>query len=248
MDEDSNIGVPAGIAAAWGRRPRPRKGPKPELTLERIVAAAVSVAASDGLDAVSMSRVAGDLGASAMSLYRYVAAKDELLSLMVDAVYGAPPDAPGDGESWRDGLERWAWAEHIGLSEHPWVLRIPIVGAPTLPNELAWFERGLACLTDTGLSETDKASVVLLISNFVRSDVTLFAAVHGAFEASGVSPQEAMTAYGNLILELTEPEQFPHVRGLIAAGVFEQDDPPDYEFVFGLERVLDGVAVLIERT
>jgi len=247
MDEDSESAVPSGIAAAWGRRPRPRKGPKPELTLERIVAAAVNVAATDGLDAVSMARVAGDLGASAMSLYRYVAAKDELLALMVDAVYGQPPDAPGEGENWRDGLHRWAWAEHSGLSDHPWVLRIPIVGAPTLPNELAWFERGLACLADTGLSEADKASVVLLISNFVRSDLTLFTAVHRAFEASGISPQQGMTAYGNLILELTEPEDFPHVRRLIAAGVFEQDDPPNYEFIFGLERVLDGVAVLIEK-
>ena len=59
--------------------------------------------------------------------------------------------------------------------------------------------------------------------------MTPFAAVHGAFEALGISPQEAMTAYGNLILELTEPEHFPHVCGLIAAGVFEQDRCTDGE-------------------
>jgi hypothetical protein len=66
--------LPASIAAAWGLRERPHKGPKPGLSLNRIIDAAVRLAASQGLDAVSMSRVASELGASTMSLYRYVSA------------------------------------------------------------------------------------------------------------------------------------------------------------------------------
>src|SRR5215468_2656297 len=86
--------LPASVAAAWGVRDRPHKGPKPGLSLERIVAAAVQVADAEGLAAVSMSRVAAELGTAPMSLYRYVTAKDELLALMLDAAYGPAPTGP----------------------------------------------------------------------------------------------------------------------------------------------------------
>ena len=90
-------GLPGTVAAAWGVRERPHKGPKPALSLARIVAAAVQVADAEGLDAVSMGRVAAELGAAPMSLYRHVAGKEELLTLMVDAAWGAPPDRPQPG-------------------------------------------------------------------------------------------------------------------------------------------------------
>src|SRR5215470_993531 len=99
--------LPASVAAAWGVRDRPHKGPKPGLSLERIVAAAVQVADAEGLAAVSMSRVAAELGTAPMSLYRYVAAKDELLALMFDAAYGPSPTGPGGDAGWRAGLSRW---------------------------------------------------------------------------------------------------------------------------------------------
>jgi AcrR family transcriptional regulator len=87
MDDQEATGLPASIEAAWGVRTRPGKGPRPALSLERIVAAAVRVAAVGGLAAVSMGRVAADLGVSTMSLYRYVGSKDELLALMADLAY-----------------------------------------------------------------------------------------------------------------------------------------------------------------
>src|SRR5918994_67163 len=153
MDDQIPTGLPASIEAAWGVRERPHKGPRPALSLERIVAAAVRVAASDGLKAVSMSRVAADLGVSTMSLYRYVAAKDELLALMADLTFEAPPAPRGPEESWRDGLARWARTELAGYRRNPWVLRIPISGPPVTPNTMVWLERGLDALGDTGLRE-----------------------------------------------------------------------------------------------
>ena len=102
MDDHGGAGLPASIEAAWGVRTRPSKGPRPTLSLERIVAAAVRVAAADGLAAVSMSRVAAELGVSTMSLYRYVGSKAELLALMVDVPY-EPPPRPEPGEGWRRG-------------------------------------------------------------------------------------------------------------------------------------------------
>src|SRR4029453_11068455 len=98
MESQGATGLPASIEATWGVRTRPSKGPRPALSLERIVAAAARVAAADGLQGVSMSRVAADLGVSTMSLYRYVGAKDELLVLMADLAFEPPPGpVPGEG-------------------------------------------------------------------------------------------------------------------------------------------------------
>src|SRR5579864_9075517 len=96
----AGAGLPDGIAAAWGVRERPHKGPKPALSLPRIVDAAVRVADADGLDAVSMGRVAAELGTAPMSLYRHVSAKEELLGLMVDAAWDEAPGTPVAGEGW----------------------------------------------------------------------------------------------------------------------------------------------------
>jgi AcrR family transcriptional regulator len=239
MNDDT--GLPASIEAAWGLRERPTKGPKPGLSLDRIVSAAVKVAASEGLAAVSMSRVAGELGASAMSLYRYVASKDELLALMVDAAIGPPP-ATQPGEDWRAGLSRWAWGYHEALRRHPWALQVPIGGPPTTPNGIAWMEDGLAALAGTGLEEGEKLGVILLLSGYVRNEATLAADIAAAAAASG---SEVMPAWSSLIRRLTDAERFPALHAALASGALDQDDDPDDEFVFGLDRVLDGVDALV---
>jgi AcrR family transcriptional regulator len=245
MDDDSGTGLPASIEAAWGVRERPNKGPKRGLSMERIVEAAVKVADADGLAAVSMGRVATDLGVSTMSLYRYVAAKAELLALMVDAALGPPPTAPAPEEGWRAGLSRWAWAELAAYRRHPWGLRIPISGPPTTPNQIAWLEQGLRCLRDTGLAESEKLSVMLLLTGFVRNWATLAADLSEAARASGSQAQEVMPGYGRLLAKLTDAHRFPALHAVIAAGVFDEPDDLDAEFVFGLQRVLDGIDALV---
>jgi AcrR family transcriptional regulator len=245
MNEDTGTGLPASIEAAWGIRERPHKGPKPALSLERIVQAAVQVAETEGLGAVSMSRVATELGGATMSLYRYVAAKDELLALMVDAAYGPPPAAAGPGEGWREGLSRWAWALRAAVRRHQWTVRIPISGLPVRPNEVAWFEYALTCLRDTGLAESEKASVILMLSGYVRNIATTEADIEAAIRASGATPQEWMSSYGRMLAKLADPQRFPAIAAFVAAGVFDTADDPDDEFSFGLERVLDGIEALV---
>jgi AcrR family transcriptional regulator len=242
MDDE----LPAAVAAAWGVRAHPGKGPKPGLSLERIVAAAVKIAARDGLDAVSMSRVAAELGASTMSLYRYVNAKDELIKLMIDAAWGPPPPPGAQAASgWRDALSRWAWGMRTAFRRHPWAGRVPISGLPVMPNEVAWFEQALADLEDSGLAEAEKASVIMLISGYVRTLATLEADLEVAVRAAGVTPDEWMAAYPRMLKVLTDPASYPALNRVIAAGVFERADEPDNEFIFGLERILDGIEVLV---
>lgn len=240
----TETGLPASIEAAWGRRERPSKGPRPSLSLERIVEAGVKVAATEGLAAVSMSRVAAEIGASTMSLYRYVAAKDELLALMVDAALGTPPPRPPGERGWRAGLSRWAWGAHDLYTRQPWALRVPISGPPVTPNQIAWLEDGLRSLRATRLTDQDKLSVMLLLSGFVRNAATLAADIAAAHAAD----VQVMQGFGRLLSQLTDAERFPELHAAIAAGAFDDEDDIDAEFVFGLERVLDGIGALVSRS
>jgi AcrR family transcriptional regulator len=235
------------MRAAWGLRAIPTKGPKPTLTLERIVGAAVDVAAAEGIGAVAMSRIAGELGVGTMSLYRYVEGKAELLALMNDAVFAAPPAPAGSGETWREAMARWARAHLAVLRRHPWLLRIPISGPPVAPNQVVWFERGLAALAGTRLSEAEKLYVMLLVNGFVRNEALLTADVQAARRAARVTEAHAASSYGRLLSGLVDPQRFPALTRLIAAGVFDGPLHPDADFDFGLERILDGIAVLADR-
>jgi AcrR family transcriptional regulator len=240
-------GMPGGVAAAWGVRERPHKGPRPALSLGRIVPTAVRVADAEGLDAVSMGRVAAELGTAPMSLYRHVASKEELLTLMVDAAWGEAPEGPLPGEGWRAGLTRWSWGLRSAAQAHPWVVRIPLSGLPIMPNEVAWFENALACQAGTGLSEARKGSVIMLLAGYVRNQATTQADIEAAIRASGLDPMEWMASYPRMLAQLTDPVRFPALARFIEAGVFEADDGPDDEFIFGLNRILDGVEALIDR-
>lgn len=240
--EETETGLPASIELAWGRRERPGKGPKPGLSLERIVDAGVRVAEADGLGAVSMPRVAKELGAAPMSLYRHVGAKDELLALMLDAVCGRPPE-PEPDDGWRAGLTRWSWALLGVWRRHPWALGVTLPGLPTTPNQIAWLEAGLACLRPTGLDPRAKLSVMLLVMGVVRNDATMSA------QFSVTTPDErkrAVADYGRVLGALLDESRFPELSILLAEGVLADDDPPDDEFTFGLDRVLDGVAALVD--
>jgi AcrR family transcriptional regulator len=229
--------LPASLEAAWGRRARPTKGPKPGLSLERIVEAAVALAQREGIGAISMARVAGEVDSSPMSLYRYVAAKDELLALMVDAALGPVPPRPAQ-EGWRAGLTRWAWGYHDALRRHPWALQVPISGPAVTPNLTAWLDDGLRSLGRTDLPEAQKLSVMLLLSGYVRNEATLAASI-------GAQGGEIMPAWGRLLARLTDPADFPALHKALGSEAFAHDDDPDDEFVFGLERVLDGIGALV---
>src|SRR5258708_30847444 len=161
MDDQGSTGLPASLEQAWGLRSRPHRGPRPGLSLERRVAAAVRMADAGGLAAVSMNRVAAELGTGTMSLYRYVASKDELVTLMVDAAWGPAPwtQASGaPGEDWRSGLSRWASEMRACLHRPPWALQVPISGLPIRPHQGAWVEEGLRGLGEASLHQEGEAS------------------------------------------------------------------------------------------
>jgi AcrR family transcriptional regulator len=240
---DIPIPSPSPLEAVWRAAPIPagREG----LTRARIVGAAIALADAEGLGAVSMSRVAKALGFTTMSLYRHVASKDELLLHMQDEAVGPPPAAVDDGD-WRGALERWAWETVTRLRAHPWILAVlPQLGPPATPHQLAWLERGLRALRDVPLREHEKLFVLLSVNAHTFGDLT--------FHATGEGVAAGPDVYAEVFSRHLDPERFPALLTAAAAGAFAEGPDPDAErdemFAFGLERLLDGVARLVdERT
>jgi AcrR family transcriptional regulator len=247
MTDDT--GLPASFEMVWGVRERPTKGPKRGLSLEQVIDAGILVANAEGIDGVSMSRVASELGTSAMSLYRYVAAKSELLWLMIDRAFGQVDAAEPVEGTWRERLERWAGIEIAAYRQFPWILRIPVSGAPIMPNQLRFMEWGLRALGETRLAEHEKLSAILLLTSFTRSFALLRGDLAAAYEAEDPIARSS-AGYGALITKLTSAAEFPALHAVVNSGAFEDGsegvDGLDYDFQFGLDRILDGVAVLIQ--
>ncbi|GAB2782308.1 TetR/AcrR family transcriptional regulator [Amycolatopsis magusensis] len=236
--------LPAAIELLWAGPgdPEPRQG----LSVSRIVRTAVELADAGGLEAVSMAKIADRLGFTAMSLYRHVPGKDEVLLLMLDRVAAVPPELDDPGDDWRLGLERWCRAQWTMLRAHSWIPHLPITGPPITPNQLAWTDRALRTLRGTGLTEADKAGVVLLVAGH------LLTAARMSAELGTAASSESVAAHSALLGELVDARRFPALRTAIEAGAFDYPEStaePDREFgyAFGLDRILDGVAALIEK-
>ncbi|HEX2362396.1 MAG TPA: TetR/AcrR family transcriptional regulator [Jiangellaceae bacterium] len=231
----------------WGAAAPGSRGPRPSLTLARVVDTAVAVADAEGLAAVSMRRVADELGVTTMSLYRYVPSKDSLLELMQDAGSGAPPEARDPPGPWRTELERWARSQKAVYRARPWLLHVPLAGPPMGPNSLGWMESALASLQDTGLGPDDMLFVLLLVTVYVRGEAQLGFGIAEAAERTGVSAQERDEVYANMMQSLLSSGRYPALARITAAGVFElAEQDPDADFEFGLSRILDGVQALVD--
>ncbi|MCK1797344.1 TetR/AcrR family transcriptional regulator [Streptomyces sp. XM4193] len=247
--EESSLpaNLPPGVAVAWGLGSPPSKGPKRGLSTERIVAAAIDCAAREGVERLSMSRVAAALDVSTMALYRYVSAKSDLLVLMMDAATGRPPEDVGRQEGWRPALESWAHAQLEVFQRHVWMLGIPIGSPPVTPNSLAWMERGLHCLRDTGLEIEVKLSVMTLLSSYIRGEARLLADLEHSARANGTTVAAATVDYGVLLHRLTNPSDFPEITALLTARAFDEPGEVQDSFALGLDVVLAGTAALVEE-
>ncbi|MBM7504284.1 TetR/AcrR family transcriptional regulator [Agromyces aurantiacus] len=234
--------LPRGVALAWGVAASPQRGPKREMSIERIVDAAVEIADAEGLAAVSMSRVAQSLGYTTMSLYRYVTAKDDLLVLMQEQGIGLPPepDPALDPSDWRGRLRAIGHAQLEVHRRHPWLLDIPIQGTPVTPNNLAWMDAMLEALSSTPLDQGERVAVILLVTGQLQWQSTIERSYEVAAHAAGIETQAIDDGRSAMLAAFVTAEEFPALRRAVDAGVFADGDDP---FAFGLERVFDGVAV-----
>lgn len=222
----------------WASAHGPSRGPKPALSLEAVVDAALGIADREGLSALTMARVAQELKVTTMATYRYVPSKEELIDLMIDAAFAnSPTRRIGD---WRVDLENWAREEFAMLRVRPWMIETVLKRVAIGPNWTAWLEAAFASLASTPLRTSEKFAAIVLIDGHVRA-----------------SAQNAVGAVGewqeNFSKVLEAAMSDPRYQALGRALQDAAQEPPrsDAEhmaeqFEFGLERILDGIQSFID--
>ncbi|MBB5743283.1 AcrR family transcriptional regulator [Microbacterium ginsengiterrae] len=238
MTDDETPELPRGIALAWGVAANPQRGPKREMSVEKIVEAAVALADAEGISAVSMAAVAAKLGFTPMSLYRYVSAKDDLLLLMQEEATGLPPEAFRDHDGWRAKLRALFEAQTLIFLQHPWILSLPITGSPITPNSSAWMDAGLEALSGTPLNERERMAAALAVSGHARWYGMVLSGYAEQSRLTGLTAEQVSAREAALFDRVITEEEFPHLRHAIDAGIFTAEDDP---FRFALERTLDGL-------
>ena len=244
MTDTPDIELPRHVALAWGVAADPQRGPKREMSVEKIVDAAVQIADADGLAAVSMAAVATRLGYTPMSLYRYVSAKDDLTMLMQESATGLPPESVRDQAGWRARLEALFRAQVQIFLAHPWILDIPITGTPMTPNAAAFMDAMLEALEETPLREEERLAVALLVTGHSRWYGTILAGYAASTRAGDATVAQIAARESAIFEALITADEYPALRRAVDAGVFRSQADP---FEFGLQRMLDGVGGYIDR-
>jgi AcrR family transcriptional regulator len=209
----------------------------PRLSRPAIVAAAIDIADDDGLDAVSMRRVAAEIGSGTMSLYRHVSSRDELLDTMLDAAYSELHLADAATENWRRRIERIARAQRRMLRAHPWVA--PLVGSrpPLLPGFLRLFEASLGALLDAGLEVTEAAATFSTINAYVIGHALLEHAEHEARRRTGLTKRQWRTRHAPSVRQILDSGDYPAIAEYVRHA---NDIDPDTAFDAGLTAILDS--------
>ncbi|MFF8830621.1 TetR/AcrR family transcriptional regulator C-terminal domain-containing protein [Streptomyces sp. NPDC015131] len=239
--------APAPDTAPAPGLPPGRAGGEPELTRERVVRAAIGIADAEGLAALSMRGVAARLGVAAMSPYRHVGGKDELVALMADTVYGevGPLAVPPPGGR-REKLEAAARGLWEVCRRHPWVAQIGPLGRPlVLPNLLVHGERVLGALADSGLDAKTRFDVHVLIYTYVQGVAVHLERETQAQAATGLTEDDWMAGQAAAMGEIVASGRFPALAATLAGFEDGYDLDLDALFTFGLTPLLDGVEHLV---
>ncbi|MET8529684.1 TetR/AcrR family transcriptional regulator [Micromonospora sp. NPDC005172] len=211
----------AGRQPIWARPERGTRGPAPAHSREAIVAAAITLADTEGLAAVSMRAVAGALGTGAGSLYRYLSSRDDLLDLMTDRVVGELRPYPPEQADWRDEMLLVARQQLRLFRAHPWLVDVIQRPSGVGPESLAWFDNCIRILEPVRCAVTAKFEAIALMTGVV----SLFA----RNEAAAGSPSFAGVDLG----------AYPHL--VAAFGRSAPPTPPTDLFERTLRSLLTGL-------
>ncbi|WP_437774831.1 TetR/AcrR family transcriptional regulator [Sorangium sp. So ce1097] len=229
----------------WGIRKRPSRGPRPGLSLDQIVRAAIELADGEGLSALSMQRVAAKLGFTPMSLYRYVPSKAELLDLMLDTAAGEMPLVDGVPGGWRAKLEASALADWALYHRHPWFLHVTPVRPVMGPKGMATYESALRAVSGIGLTDREMLAAVHLVDSYVRGAGRLAVDRAQAEQETGVTDEQWWTERAYFFEKLFDPARYPTMARMMISGAFDEDPFTEEVFLFGLQRVLDGIEAIV---
>ena len=216
-------------------RPEPATEPRTRLTRERVLQAAVALAARDGIESLTMRKLADELGAGAMSLYHYVPNKEQLLDGMVDIVFGEiePPSTDVD---WKTAMRNRAISTREALARHPWAIGLMEGRTSHGPANLSLHDAVLGCLRAAGFS----------LEMTVHAYSVLDAYIYGfALQERDISPESADDFAAEAQRQMHEYEavlaEYPHLVEVVGGYVAESGYDYASEFVFGLDLILDGL-------
>jgi len=227
---------------------RPRRKERSTLSREQIVAEALRLLDSEGIEALSMRKLAAGLGAGTTSLYWHVANRDELIELVINEVYGEVdlPDA-GEAPDWQAAIRHFAHSVRSTILRHPWIVSVldhVAAGYPG-PNMVRVSEHMIGRLAAAGfpLPETERA--LTTVSTYVTGVAMAEASWHRWLARHGQSQQEWAADAMRVMQEVTDGHQWLQA----ALTAYEGKDPQtamDDDFDYGLDRVLDGLQVRLD--
>jgi AcrR family transcriptional regulator len=230
---------PAEITGVLWERPEP-KGPLSPLSREIITRGAIALADKEGLASVSLRKVATALEATTMRLYGYLSTKEDLLELMVDAVYGEMLAAGALGQGWREALRTIARHMRQATRQHPWFIEL-VGGRPHFgPNAIAYLETSYAALAEARVFKDMDAIMQALstVNAYVLGALRNEANHLGAQSESGMDPAEWQAAWWPYLERLIATGRFPMMARIVCEATHP---PPDIEFERGLDCVLAGI-------
>jgi len=228
----------------WERLPDSAAESTTLLSHAQIVQAAMTLADAEGAEGISMRRIATQLNSSAMSLYRYVTSKDDLLDLMLDEVFSEIHVPKQPSEAWRDEYRELAYKTRAVFKAHPWV--IPLLNSrPTIgPHYMRWFEFSLAVVGQFGLEISTTTQIASVLLAYVLGVVGYELAEEENNRRTGIT-EESKRAYANTssyLQRLIASGQYPYSTRFFTENIVVD---PDQGFEFGLTCLLEGFAAHI---
>jgi AcrR family transcriptional regulator len=230
----------------WDVRERPRRGPRPRLSVAEIVRTATGIADAQGLEALSMRRIADALAVAPMSIYTYVPGKSELIDVMMDRALGEVA-APDEALPWRARLEHIARENWALYHRHPWMLQVVTARPPLGPNVLEKYEYELRAVDGLGLTDVEMDSVIVLVTGFAASSARVSVDAAQAERRTGITDLQWWEATAPVLDKVADYTRYPLGSRVGTAAGQEYDSAvgPEHAFEFGLQRVLDGIEALI---
>ncbi|MFF3336788.1 TetR/AcrR family transcriptional regulator C-terminal domain-containing protein [Streptomyces sp. NPDC002888] len=218
----------------WLNPSQSRRGRRPAFSREAITAAAVALADAEGLEAVTMRRVAAQVGAGVMSLYSYASDKETLLELMVDHVSGELPTSGALTGDWRADLKAIAHLQRVNMLRHPWLPAALSTRRSLGPNTLAFLEHALAALRPTGLDGAAKLEVFAQLTAFVAGHVG-----HEIMQAAATQSPDRVAAEARYLATVAADGRHPELAEALSAPV--RALTPEATFTRFLNRLIDGL-------
>jgi AcrR family transcriptional regulator len=216
-------------------RPEPAIDPRPRLSRERVLQAALALAARDGIESLTMRKLADELGVGAMSLYYHVPNKEQLLDGMVDIVF-SEIDPPSTDVDWKTAMRSRALSTRNALRRHPWAIGLMEGRTSHGPANLRLHDAVLGCLRAAGFS------LEMTVHAYSVQDAYIYGF---ALQEQDMSSETADDFAAEAQRQMREYEvmlaDFPHLVEVVGGYVAKAGYDYDAEFLFGLDLILDGL-------